>query len=133
MYGGTLYYLAEVIYKSALGHQAEISWTMLVMAAVVSIPLDLCNEHLPWDMPLWLQAVLDGLGITAAELTVGLLLNVHLGMHVWDYSDLPGNFLGQICPQFTALWIGAALVGVVIFDWLRYLLYDEPRPHYQWK
>lgn len=131
MYGGTLYFLAEVLYKSAIGHQAEISWTMLVLAAIVSIPLDQCNEHLPWDMPLWLQAVIGGLGITAAELAAGLLLNIRLGLHIWDYSGLPGNLWGQICPQFTALWIITALAGIVIFDWLRYLLYDEPRPMYR--
>lgn len=131
MYGGTLYYLGEVIYKTANGHAEEISWTMLVLAAIVSIPLDQCNEHLSWEMPLWLQAVIGGLGITAAELVAGLILNVQLGLHIWDYSDLPGNLLGQICPQFTMLWILTAGVGIVIFDWLRYLLYNEPKPHYR--
>lgn len=131
VYGGTLYYLGEVIYKLALGHGEEISWTMLVLAAIIAIPLDQCNEHLPWDMPLWLQAVIGGLGITAAELAAGLLLNVRLGLGIWDYSGMPGNLLGQICPEFTALWVVTAGAGIVIFDWLRYFLYDEPRPHYK--
>ncbi|MPN44820.1 hypothetical protein SDC9_192387 [bioreactor metagenome] len=133
IFGGALYFLAEVGWKLARGHPEGISWTMLVLAAIVCIPLDLCNEHLPWEMPLWLQAVIGGLGITAAELLAGLLLNTWLGLGIWDYSGLPGNLWGQICPQFTALWIVVAGAGIVIFDWLRYWLYGEPRPRYTWK
>ena len=131
VYGGALYYLAEVIYKTAIGHQAEISWTMLVLGAIVSIALDRCNEHLPWEMPLLLQALLGGLGITAAELLAGLILNKRFGLNVWDYSALPCNLWGQISPRFTLLWIAVAGVGIVVFDWLRYFLYDEPRPNYK--
>lgn len=131
VYGGALYYLAEVIYKTAIGHQAEISWTMLVLGAIISIALDRCNEHLPWEMPLLLQALLGGLGITAAELLAGLILNKRFGLNVWDYSALPCNLWGQISPRFTLLWIAVAGVGIVVFDWLRYFLYDEPRPNYK--
>lgn len=41
--------------------------------------------------------------ITAVELAAGLLFN--RDYQVWDYRDLPLNFLGQICAPFTALWI----------------------------
>ncbi len=56
-----------------------------------------------------------------------------LGWDVWDYSDLPGNFLGQICPQFAALWCilsGPCIVGL---DWMRYAVRGGERPHYYWK
>ena len=33
-----------------------------------------------------------------------VLLNLWLGLGVWDYSELPGNVLGQICPAFGLLW-----------------------------
>ncbi|MCI2105106.1 MAG: putative ABC transporter permease [Intestinimonas sp.] len=130
VFGGALYFLMEVSWKLARGHPNEISWTMLVLAAVVSIPLDQVNERLPWDMPLWLQAVLGGLGITAAELVTGLVLNVRLGLGVWDYTDMPLNLWGQICLPYSLLWVLLAGVGIVLFDWLRYWLYGERRPEY---
>ncbi|MCI2105486.1 MAG: putative ABC transporter permease [Intestinimonas sp.] len=130
VFGGALYFLLEVAWKLAGGHPERISWTMLVLAAIISIPLDQVNEHLPWDMPLWLQAILGGLGITAAELVTGLILNIRLGLDVWDYSDLPLNLWGQICLPYSLLWVLAAGVGIMMFDWLRYWLYGEKRPEY---
>ena len=40
--------------------------------------------------------------ITGCELLCGLVFNRE--RQVWDYSRLPGNFRGQICPLFSALW-----------------------------
>lgn len=130
-FGGTLYFLGEVLWKLLSGQPEQISWTMLVLAALVSILLDQINEHLLWDTPLLFQAVLGGLGITAVELAVGLVLNVRLGMDIWDYSDLPLNLWGQICLPFFLLWILLSGTGIVVFDWLRYWLYGERRPSYQ--
>lgn len=42
--------------------------------------------------------------ITGCELLCGLAFN--RGHTVWDYSRLWGNFRGQICPLFSALWLG---------------------------
>ena len=101
-WGGTVYFLLEVAYKTAAGEPERISWTMLVLAMLLCIPVERCGEQLPWEVPLWLQATACAALVTAAELVAGLVLNVWLGLGVWDYSCLPGNFLGQICPQFTA-------------------------------
>ena len=40
--------------------------------------------------------------ITGCELLCGLVFN--RDRQGWDYSRLPGNFRGQICPLFSALW-----------------------------
>ena len=54
-----------------------------------------------------------------------------LGWGVWDYSGLPGNLLGQSCPQYFVLWLPVALVGIVLDDWIRYWKFGEERPHYR--
>ena len=69
-------------------------------------------------------------GITAAELAAGLVLNVWLGLGVWDYSGLWGNFLGQVCPQFRLLWCFGSIPSIVILDWLRYAVEGGERPRY---
>lgn len=68
--------------------------------------------------------------VTVAEFVAGLILNVWLGLGIWDYSDMPGNILGQICPQFSFAWLGLSLVAIVLDDWLRYWLFREDKPHY---
>ena len=55
-------------------------------------------------MPLVLAALAGAAIITAYEFAVGMIVNVQLGWQVWDYSQIPGNILGQICPMFTGTW-----------------------------
>ena len=123
--GGLLYGLLEIIYR---GHT---HWTMVLLAAVLCIPLDIANERMPWHFPLVLQGLLGGLTITAAELLAGLVLNIWLGLDIWDYSGLWGNLWGQVCPQFAALWCVLAVPAIIIFDWWAYLLGCGERPRYR--
>lgn len=51
--------------------------------------------------------------ITAVELGTGLLVN--RDHHVWDYRQLPGNFKGQICPQFSVLWIPVSMMAMGLY------------------
>ena len=129
-WGGTVYFLLEVAWKTATGKPEMISWTMLVLAVLLTIPVERCGEQLPWGVPLWLQALACAALVTAAELAAGLILNVWLGLGVWDYSDLPGNFIGQICPQFAAVWFGLCLVFIPAFDWMRWSVEGGERPKY---
>ena len=129
-WGGTIYFLLEVAWKTATGKPEMISWTMLVLANLLTIAVERCGEQLPWAVPLWLQALACAALVTAAELAAGLILNVWLGLGVWDYSDLPGNFMGQICPQFAAIWFGLCLVFIPAFDWMRWSVEGGERPKY---
>ena len=129
-FGGSVYFLLEVAYKTATGHPERISWTMLVVALVLTIPVERCGCELPWSCPLWLQALACAALVTAVELAVGALLNLRLGLEVWDYSSLPLNLWGQICPQYSALWWGFCLVFSPMFDWLRWAVEGGTRPKY---
>ena len=129
-WGGAVYFFAEVTWKTVRGHPDAISWTMLLVAIILCIPLERFGAELPWEMPLTIQALICGAAITATELVAGLILNVWLGLGVWDYSMLPFNLWGQICPQFAALWVIASFLGIMIFDWLRYSVEGGERPHY---
>ena len=129
-WGGTVYFLLEVAFKSFTGHPERISWTMLVVAILLTIPVERAGEQLPWEVPLWLQALCCAALVTAVELAAGLILNVWLGLGVWDYSNLPGNLLGQICPQYSAIWWVLCLAFIPAFDWLRYAVEGGERPRY---
>ena len=50
------------------------------------------------------SSLIGALMITAIELPVGIFDNMIMGWRVWDYSDVPLNFMGQICPLYTVVW-----------------------------
>ena len=129
-WGGTVYYFLEVIWKLLREEPERISWTMLVVAVILCVPVERCGAELPWSCPLWLQALACAALVTAVELAAGLILNVWLCLGVWDYSHLPGNLWGQICPQFSALWWGLCLVFIPVFDWLRWTVEGGTKPVY---
>ena len=66
------------------------------------------------------RLLLGPLVITAVELATGLLVNRDYA--VWDYRGNPGNFLGQICPAFTALWLPLSAAAMALYPRLERLL-----------
>ena len=52
--GGLLYGLLEII------HHGHTHWTMILLAVLLCITLDLTNEALPWHLPLALQGLIGG-------------------------------------------------------------------------
>ena len=81
-WGGAAYFLLEMVYKTATGHPEHISWTMLVLAMVLCIPIERCGAELPWEVQLPLQAFICAALVTLTELIAGLVLNVWLGLGV---------------------------------------------------
>ena len=130
-WGGAVYFLLEVIWKLARGEPERISWTMLVLAVLLCIPVERAGAQLPWTCPLWLQALACAALVTAVELAAGFVLNLWLGLGVWDYSSLPWNLWGQVCPQFAILWWALCLVFIPVFDWMRYAVEGGERPTYK--
>lgn len=122
--GAAAYALIEVAFRG------YTHWTMAVLGGILFLLLGGINEWIPWEMPLVLQCIIGAIMVTVAEFLAGLILNVWLGLGIWDYSDVPGNILGQICPQFIFAWLGLSLVAIILDDWLRYWLFGEARPHY---
>ena len=64
-------------------------------------------------LPLSLRLVVCSIVITALELLTGLLVNRDFG--VWDYRQMPLNFLGQICLPFSLLWVPVSLAGMHLY------------------
>ena len=66
------------------------------------------------------RLLLGPLVITAVELGVGLLVN--RDYTVWDYRDVPGNFLGQICPAYCLLWLPLSFAAMALYPQVAGLL-----------
>lgn len=125
--GGLLYVLCELVFRG------RSHWTMFLVGGLCFWLIGLINEVIPWDMPIWQQCIIGALIITAVEFAAGCVINIWLGWQVWDYSGLPFNILGQICLPFTVLWSLLAAAGIILDDYLRFLLFDEEKPNYTWR
>ena len=86
-------------------------------------------NHVRPKLPLFLRAVAGAGIITAVELATGLAVN--RDYRVWDYRSLPGNYRGQICPQFAVLWLPVSALAMAMYaaaeDGLDKLLKKAPR------
>lgn len=123
--GGFLYILVELLWRG-YSH-----WTMFLLGGLCFFYAGIQNEHTAWEKPLLLQSVQVALFITAAEFITGCIVNLWLGWNVWDYSDMPFNLLGQICPQYILLWVVLGAVAVVADDYARYWFFHEEKPRYR--
>ena len=64
-------------------------------------------------LPLPLRAAAGAGVITAVELGTGLIVN--RDYRIWDYQQRRGNFLGQICPDYCALWVPLSLAAMEVY------------------
>ena len=79
------------------------------------------------------QMFICAVGITAIEFLSGYILNIVLGLGIWDYSNMPFNIIGQICLPFTVAWYILSLLAIVLDDHLRYWIFGEEKPRYKWR
>ncbi len=78
-------------------------WTMLLLGGVCLYLIYLISTRM--REKLWQKLLMCAAAISALEFVVGCLVNLRLGWAVWDYSDMPYNLLGQICPTFSLMWL----------------------------
>lgn len=95
--GGLAYMVIEILWR---GHT---HWSMGVLGGVCFVFIGLLDEWFEHP-PLLLQMMQGAVIVTMLELITGIIVNLHLGWDVWDYSDMPGNLMGQVCPQFAVAW-----------------------------
>lgn len=124
--GGTIYVSLEHIWRG-WSH-----WTMFILGGICFIALGLINEILDWDTPMVLQMAIGCVIITTLEFITGCIVNLGLGWDVWDYSQYPLNFLGQISVRSSVLWYFLSAVGIVLDDTIRWKVFGEDKPKYKW-
>lgn len=122
--GGAAYYGIELLARG-FSH-----WTMVLVGGICFILVGIINEITP-KMPLLRQMFLSAIIITSVEFISGCILNLCLGLNIWDYSENFGNILGQICPRHTIYWFLLSSIGIVIDDYIRYFLFGEEKPKYK--
>ena len=111
--GGLAYCGLELLWRG------RTHFSMFLAGGTSLLLLGKLNRAEP-KLPLFLRAVVGSGIITMVELSAGLIFN--RSYTVWDYRDQWGNWLGQICPLFSLLWIGIAALVLLIYDPLEKLV-----------
>ena len=111
--GGTIYVLIELAWRG----YSHIS--MFILGALCFVLLGGINEFFSWELGMIWQMLIGASIVTSLEFIVGAVVNIWLELEVWDYSNLPLNFMGQICLPFSLAWVLLSGIAIVVDDYLR--------------
>lgn len=116
--GGGAYGLIEVLWRG------YTHWTMAALGGALFLLLGTLNNRLPQSTSLFTRGLLGGALITTAELAAGCVLNLRLGLAVWDYSAMPLQLWGQVCLPYSLLWVALAMVAALVYNGVHHLAWD---------
>ena len=91
------YMIAEILWRS------YTHWTMGILGGLCFMLIYNSNKVLK-NVILWKRCVCFAIIITFLELVSGIIINIWLKLGVWDYSAIPLNIYGQICPLYSLIW-----------------------------
>lgn len=109
---GTIYFILEILYR---GYSHP---TMYLVGGICGFFIGMINEITP-KMKMLYQMLLGSIIITLLEFISGYILNIKLGLGIWDYSNLRFNFMGQICLEFWVCWFILSYLIVKLDDIIR--------------
>ncbi len=124
--GGFAYFYMEILFRG-YSH-----FSMIICGGLSFVFGGMLNQVIPIKMSFLTQMICSSLIITLFEFITGCIVNLKLGWNVWDYSALPYNLYGQICPAFTVLWLILSAVIIVTDDLVRWKIFDEEKVTYTW-
>lgn len=124
-FGGLAYGLLEIFWRG------ETHISMFLVGGLCFLIISVIDTSDLFGGSLILQAPLCALCVTAIELASGIWVNRVLGLGVWDYSDVPLNFMGQICLPFSAIWLGLSIPAALAARLLRHLIFGDELPPIQ--
>lgn len=113
LFGGFIYGAVEILFR---GHTHP---SMFVAGGLCLVWIGGLNRFFKRKFSLITQMLLGSVIITLAEFIFGLIVNVAFKLKVWDYSSLPFNIMGQVCPLFTGAWFMLSLPAVLVEELIR--------------
>ena len=113
---GITYCGIEILYRG----RTHIS--MLFVGGLCAVLIGMINEITP-KMNIILQMFIGAVIVTIIEFISGYIINIILGLNVWDYSNLMFNYKGQISLIFTVIWFFLSAPVIYLDDKLRKILF----------
>ena len=113
---GITYCGIEILYRG----RTHIS--MLFVGGLCAVLIGMINEITP-KMNIFLQMFIGAIIVTIIEFFSGYIINIILGLNVWDYSNLMFNYKGQVSLIFTIIWFFLSAPVIYLDDKLRKILF----------
>ncbi|MDR1736243.1 MAG: putative ABC transporter permease [Oscillospiraceae bacterium] len=115
---GAAYVTIEVLWR---GHTHP---SMFVVGGLCGVLVGLINQ-IPrfYRAPVVVQSLIGAAIVLIVEFLSGCVLNLWLGLGVWDYSGQFGNILGQVCAGYAVLWVFLMPFAIWAEDTGRWLIH----------
>lgn len=97
-FGGTGYCLIELLWR---GHT---HWSMYLAGGLCFYIIERLNRTMLRGKTIWAKCAAGATVITGIEFAAGCVVNLWLGLNVWDYTRLPLNLFGQVSLIYSTLW-----------------------------
>lgn len=123
---GEQYFVLEALYRAVFKHGERAHIAMLAVGGLCCVAVGAINQ-IPrfYHLPIWLQSAIGAAMTLEIEFISGYILNIRLGLAIWDYTGMPGNVAGQICLQFAAAWFLLMPLAIWLEDFTRFKLWGE--------
>lgn len=119
---GAAYVTIEVLWR---GHTHP---SMFVVGGLCGVLTGLVNQVPRFcRAPVIVQSLMGAGIVLIIEFLSGCVLNLWLGLGVWDYSGQFGNILGQVCILYAVLWVLLMPFAIWAEDTGRWLIYSWDR------
>lgn len=122
-FGALAYGLIEIMVRGF----SHIS--MGLLGGLTMTLITILNNARRHGFPMIAQLLVTTAFITASELVTGIIININMQLNVWDYSDMPLNYKGQICLPFVFLWFMLSILGMIVDELLRWKFFKTEFPH----
>lgn len=108
--GSVGYPLAELCWRG------RTHWSMALLGGLCLCGILYVSECTEGVLDLFSRALLCGIIISEAEFIFGVMFNLIAGLGIWDYTEKPLNLLGQVCAEYSLLWLSLSLPAISLFD-----------------
>jgi len=116
---GAVYLTIEILWRG----KTHVS--MLIVGGLCGILIGAINQ-IPffYKSPIIIQAVIGAFIVLIIEFSSGCIINLWLGLDVWDYTGQFGNIMGQVCVQYGVLWLFLMPFAIWLEDTARWLMFS---------
>lgn len=115
--GGVIYQIIEILWR---GHT---HWSMFFAGGFGILIIDGIFNTFEKYISATTILILCGVSLTCIEFLSGCIFNICLKKDIWDYSQIKGNILGQICPIYTLYWSILSIPAILYAQFIRTLFY----------
>ena len=107
--GAIGYALIELLWRR------RTHWTMMLAGGICFVLFSVIAKRMKGSN-IFLKCAVAAISVTAVEFVFGVIFNLFFKMDVWDYSEMPFNLMGQVCPTFTVLWFALSLLMLPVAE-----------------